>query len=122
MMMKELRGLFFGILVLILDLALLMLGLFSQDQLRLTIALLLLGIVLWNLFGQYRIRILGDCMMAYRMVFIFLFPEIIDYDQIQDINLKNDHHLVIKTSSLHHVYVWNGKKLYEILKEKCLSE
>lgn len=119
MRFKELRGLALGLLLLGLDIAFFIYSLMIHNQLKLMLTVFLSLIIVINLLSQFYIRVLNDSIFYYRFAFIALLPQMIEIKDITDVELSSKHHLIMKTSqSQHHLYVWNGQKLQELLLEK----
>lgn len=119
MRFKELRGLGLALLLFFLDICLFYLGLIEANKMKLVIAILFSFIILLNLLTQYYIRVLTDCLLVYHAFAFVLLPCLVNFKDIQEIILKSKHHIILKTNKRpEHLYVFNGQKVYEILKER----
>lgn len=119
MRFKELRGLGLSLLLMLLDIYLCYLGIINNEKIKLVIAAVFGFIILLSLFIQYYIRVLNDCIFMYRHVAVILFPCLINFKDIEEIEMKSKHHVILKTENKkEHLYVMNGQKLYNILNEK----
>lgn len=119
MRFKELRGLGLSLILILLDIYLCYEGFGSDDKTKLIIAGIFGVIILFSLVAQYYIRILDDCMLMYRCVFIILFPSLVHFKDVEKVTLKSKHHVVLDTKHhQEHSYVFNGHKLEAILNEK----
>lgn len=123
MRFKELRGLPFGLLLGTIDTWLIIHFINNCNKTKLILAILLGGIVLVNLLTQYFVRLLDDCIMVYHFVGIFFLPTVIDFNQIEHVELKSKYHLLIQTNKgTNHIYVRKADVLYEALLKGVFHE
>lgn len=123
MRFKELRGLPFGLLLGTIDTWLIIHFINNCNKTKLILAILLGGIVLVNLLTQYFVRFLDDCIMVYHFVGIFFLPTVIDFSQIEHVELKSKYHLLIQTNKgTNHIYVRKADVLYEALLKGVFHE
>lgn len=116
MRFKELRGLLFGLILATIDIWLIVHFVIDGNQTKLILAILLSGIVLVNILTQYFVRLLDDCIVLYRFVGIFFLPTIIDFKEIDQVELIGKCHLLIQSKKgKNHIYVRKASKLYEAL-------
>lgn len=73
------------------------------------IAMSLLSLIAFGLLvGRYKIVLFEDAMIVYEWKIFAMLPVMIDYKDIQFIEKKSKHHLVVHHQKLTHVYVFNS--------------
>lgn len=86
------------------------------------IAMSLLSLIAFGLLvGRYKIVLFEDAMIVYEWKIFAMLPVMIDYKDIQFIEKKSKHHLVVQHKRLTHIYVFNSDvfmNTYDDLK-KC---
>jgi len=71
-------------------------------------AFMLALIALFLLLGRYKMVLFDDVMMIYEWKVAAMLPTIIEYKDIQSIEKKSKHHLVIHHTHESHVYVFDS--------------
>lgn len=86
------------------------------------IAMSLLSLIAFGLLvGRYKIVLFEDAMIVYEWKIFAMLPVMIDYKDIQFIEKKSKHHLVVQHKRLTHIYVFNSDvfmNTYDDLKKK----
>lgn len=73
------------------------------------IAMSLLSLIAFGLLvGRYKIVLFEDAMIVYEWKIFAMLPVMIDYKDIQFIEKKSKHHLVVQHQRLTHIYVFNS--------------
>ncbi len=73
------------------------------------IAMSLLSLIAFGLLvGRYKIVLFEDAMIVYEWKIFAMLPVMIDYKDIQFIEKKTKHHLVVQHKRLTHIYVFNS--------------
>lgn len=73
------------------------------------IAMSLLSLIAFGLLvGRYKIVLFEDAMIVYEWKIFAMLPVMIDYKDIQFIEKKSKHHLVVQHKRLTHIYVFNS--------------
>ena len=82
-------------------------------------ALMLSFIALFLLLLRYKMVLFDDVMMIYEWKVAAMLPTIIEYKDIQSVEKKSQHHVVIQHTHISHIYVFNSDlfiSAYESLK------
>lgn len=99
------------ILCLIIFMVFLGIGIFSflnHKQIQMIGAMMLALIALFLLLLRYKMVLYGDMMMIYEWKVAAMLPTLIEYKDIQSIEKKSKHHLVITHQRVSHVYVFDS--------------
>lgn len=84
-------------------------------------ALMLSFIALFLLLLRYKIVLFDDVMMIYEWKIAAMLPTIIEYKDIQSIEKKSQHHVIIQHKRTSHIYIFNSDlfiSTYESLKNE----
>lgn len=71
-------------------------------------ALMLSLIALFLLLLRYKMVLFDDVMMIYEWKVAAMLPTMIEYKDIQSVEKKSQHHVVIKHTHISHIYVFNS--------------
>ena len=119
MKIKELRGLIFSFLLISLDIALFIVALSSQNKMKMIVSLLIVPIILVGFFTQFYIRVLSDSMLIYHFIGIIAMPVILDYKDIEKIELKGKFKINIHAKQrTYPIYVLNAAKFFQSIHQK----
>lgn len=95
------------------------------------IAMLIFAFIALTLvIGRYNIILFDDSMILYEWKLAAMLPIVVDYHDIQNVEKKSKHHLVIEHKKKTHVYVFNSDEFIhtfdsiqdEFLKNKQVEE
>ena len=93
-----------------------------QDEALRALGLAILALItLFLLLGRYKMILFDDMMMIYEWKVAAMLPTMIEYRNIQSIEKKSKHHLVIHHQHNSHIYVFNSDlflETYHQLKKK----
>lgn len=123
-MQKKFKEYRMFVICLILFICFVSMGVYSlvEGEKTKVIAMSLLSLIaLGLLVGRYKIVLFDDAMIVYEWKIFAMLPLMIDYKDIEFIEKKSTHHLVIKHQKLTHIYVFNSDvfmKTYDDLREK----
>lgn len=73
------------------------------------IAMILFSLIaLVLLLGRYKMVLSEDCMIIYEWKYLAMFPTMIEYQDIQSIEKKSKHHILIQHQRITHIYVFDS--------------
>ncbi|MEG0366263.1 MAG: hypothetical protein RR585_05480 [Coprobacillus sp.] len=79
--------------------------------------LILAGVSLFLLLIRYKIILMDDVMMIYEWKLIAMLPTMVDYGDIQSIEKKNKHCVLVHHKTLSRVYVFNSDEFISTYQE-----
>lgn len=89
----------------------------NHQKLQMIIALLCSFIALMMLITRYKIVLFDDMMMIYEWKAIAMFPALIKYEDIKNVEIKSTYHLIVEHKKKSHIYVFNSQKFLEAYNE-----
>lgn len=73
------------------------------------IAMILFSLIaLVLLLGRYKMVLFEDCMIIYEWKYLAMLPTMIEYQDIQSIEKKSKHHILIQHQRITHIYVFDS--------------
>lgn len=73
------------------------------------IAMILFSLIaLVLLLGRYKMVLFEDCMIVYEWKYLAMLPTMIEYQDIQSIEKKSKHHILIQHQRITHIYVFDS--------------
>ena len=75
-------------------------------------------VALTLLIGRYNIMIFDDSVILYEWKILAMLPINVEYKNIKSIEMKSNHHVVIRHKKKSHVYVFNALKFVESLEKE----
>lgn len=118
---KEYRMFLFCFILFLLFIGLGVYSLFQDESMRALGLAIFALIALFLLLGRYKMVLYDDMMMIYEWKVAAMLPTMIEYKDIQSIEKKSKHHLVIHHRKDSHIYVFNSDAFisyYESLHQK----
>lgn len=88
-------------------------------------AIMLTLIALYLLVLSYKMVLFEDVMMIYEWKVLAMLPTMIEYKDIQSIEKKSSHHLIIHHKHESHIYVFDSEQFiqaYESMKQEMNNE
>ncbi len=86
---------------------------FRGQMMQMIGALMLSLIALFLLLARYKMALFDDVMMIYEWKVVAMLPTMIEYQNIQSIEKKSKHHLIIHHTHTSHVYVFDSDLFIE---------
>jgi len=80
-------------------------------------ALLLSSIALLLMLGRYKLILFDDCMIIYEWKVLAMLPSVIEYKDIQSVEMKTNHHIIIQHKRKSHIYVFHAHQFIETYNE-----
>jgi len=119
MKIKDLRGVFFSLLLFMLDISLFVFAFSNNNKMKMIVSILILPVIIGGFFTQLYIRILSDSMLIYHFIGIIFMPVLLEYDDIKEFSLINNYKIIIHTTARQYpIYVFNAAKKLELFKAK----
>ncbi len=75
-------------------------------------------VALTLLIGRYNIMIFDDSVILYEWKILAMLPINVEYKNIKSVEMKSNHHVVIRHKKKSHVYVFNALKFVESLEKE----
>ncbi len=70
------------------------------------------------MLGRYNIILFDDSVILYEWKIFAMLPINVEYKDIKSIEMKSNHHVVVKHRKKSHVYVFNALKFVESLEKR----
>ena len=115
---KELRMFIFCIILFIIFTTIALICFINNDMKRAVIMLVLSFVALTLLLGRYNIMLFDDSVILYEWKILAMLPINVEYKNIKSVEMKSNHHVVIKHRKKSHVYVFNALKFVESLEKQ----
>lgn len=119
---KEYRMFWVCLIIFCAFIALAIYSLFRNNMPQAIGAFLLSFIALFLILGRYKMVLFDDMMMIYEWKVAAMLPTMIEYKNIQSIEKKSRHHVIISHAHKSHVYVFDSESFiqayYSLKKEK----
>lgn len=117
---KEYRMFWVCLIIFCAFIALATYSLLEKNMLQAIGAFLLSLIALFLILGRYKMVLFDDMMMIYEWKVAAMLPTIIEYKNIQSVEKKSKHHVMITHAHKSHVYVFDSEafiQTYESLRK-----
>ena len=115
---KELRMFIFCVVLFIVFTVVALICFINKDVKRAIIMLVLSFVALTLLLGRYNIMLFDDSVILYEWKVFAMLPINVEYKYIKSIEMKSNHHVVVKHKKKSHVYVFNALKFVESLEKQ----
>ena len=115
---KELRMFIFCVLLFLVFSTVSLLCFISKDTRKAIIMLVMSFVALSLLLGRYNIILFDQSVILYEWKIFAMLPINVEYKDIDTIEMKSNHHVVVKHKKKTHVYVFNALKFVESLEKK----
>lgn len=115
---KELRMFIFCMLLFLTFTTIALICFLSKDMKKAIIMLVLSFVALSLLLGRYNIILFDQSVILYEWKILAMLPINVEYNDIQSVEIKSNHHVVVKHKKKTHVYVFNALKFVESLEKK----
>lgn len=115
---KELRMFVFCVVLFVVFTTIGFICFINKDMKRAIIMLVLSFVALTLLIGRYNIMLFDDSIILYEWKLLAMLPINVEYKHIKVIEMKSNHHVVIKHKKKSHVYVFNALKFVESLEKE----
>ena len=115
---KELRMFIFCVLLFLMFTTVALICFINKDVKRAIIMLVLSFVSLTLMLGRYNIILFDDSVILYEWKIFAMLPINVEYKDIKSIEMKSNHHVVVKHRKKSHVYVFNALKFVESLEKR----
>lgn len=119
MKFKELRGLFFSFILIVLDICLFIYGISLQDKMRMIVSILIVPIIIINALNQFYIRVIDDSMLIYNFIGPIALAHLIEFKDIQEISKRSNICILIHTKKKKYsIYILKANERFIMIKNK----
>lgn len=115
---KELRMFIFCIVLFLVCTSIALICFLNKEMTRAIIMVVLSFVALTLLIGRYNIMIFDDSVILYEWKILAMLPINVEYKNIKSVEMKSNHHVVIRHKKKSHVYVFNALKFVESLEKE----
>ena len=115
---KELRMFIFCVFLFLIFTTIALICFINKDMKKAIIMLVLSFVALSLLLGRYNIILFDQSVILYEWKIFAMLPINVEYNDIQSVEIKSNHHVVVKHKKKTHVYVFNALKFVESLEKK----
>lgn len=119
---KELRMFIFCVLLFLVFVTVALMCFIVKDTKKAIIAFVMSFVALSLLIGRYNIILFDQSVILYEWKIFAMLPINVEYKDIESIEMKSNHHAVVKHKKKTHVYVLNALKFVESLEKKIQKE